>query len=196
MLDTHCRKIVQPLIEKMARLLIKNSYTPIQITIFAFILGIVSSLFIYFDFRIIGVFILWCSGFFDAVDGTMARLLQKKTQLGTLMDITFDRIVEGGIILVFGAKNSQYNFLLLILSISIILSMTIFLTSGAIIDKKSEKSFYYQAGIAERTEGFIMLSLMVIFQKYSTVIIILFILMVLITALQRFLETKKFLEKH
>lgn len=196
MLDTHCRKIVQPLIEKMARLLIKNSYTPIQITIFAFILGIVSSLFIYFDFRIVGVFILWCSGFFDAVDGTMARLLQKKTQLGTLMDITFDRIVEGGIILVFGAKNSQYNFLLLILSISIILSMTIFLTSGAIIDKKSEKSFYYQAGIAERTEGFIMLSLMVIFQKYSTVIIILFILMVLITALQRFLETKKFLEKH
>lgn len=196
MLDTHCRKIVQPLIEKMARLLIKNSYTPIQITIFAFILGIVSSLFIYFDFRIVGVFILWCSGFFDAVDGTMARLLQKKTQLGTLMDITFDRIVEGGIILVFGAKNSQYNFLLLILSISIILSMTIFLTSGAIIDKKSEKSFYYQAGIAERTEGFIMLSLMVIFQKYSTVIIILFILMVLITALQRFLEMKKFLEKH
>lgn len=196
MLDTHCRKIVQPLIEKMARLLIKNSYTPNQITIFAFILGIVSSLFIYFDFRIVGVFILWCSGFFDAVDGTMARVLQKKTQLGTLMDITFDRIVEGGIILVFGAKNSQYNFLLLILSISIILSMTIFLTSGAIIDKKSEKSFYYQAGIAERTEGFIMLSLMVIFQKYSTVIIILFILMVLITALQRFLETKKFLEKH
>lgn len=196
MLDTHCRKTVQPLIEKMAKLLIKKGYTPNQITIFAFILGIVSSFLIYFDFRVMGVFILWCSGFFDAVDGTMARLLQKKTQLGTLMDITFDRIVEGGIILVFGAKNSQYNFLLLILSISIILSMTIFLTSGAIIDKKSEKSFYYQAGIAERTEGFIMLSLMVIFQKYSTVIIILFILMVLITALQRFLETKKFLEKH
>lgn len=196
MLDTHCRKIVQPLIEKIAKLLIKNNYTPNQITVFALFLGVISSFFIYFDFRIIGVFILWSSGVFDAVDGTMARLLHQKTQLGTLMDITFDRIVEGGIILAFATKNPQYSFLLLILALSIVLSMTIFLTSGAIIDKKSEKSFYYQAGVAERTEGFIMLSLMVIFQKYSIIIIIIFILMILITAVQRFIETKKFLEKY
>lgn len=196
MLDTHCRKIVQPLIEKIAKLLIKNNYTPNQITVFALFLGVISSFFIYFDFRIIGVFILWSSGVFDAVDGTMARLLHQKTQLGTLMDITFDRIVEGGIILAFATKNPQYSFLLLILVLSIVLSMTIFLTSGAIIDKKSEKSFYYQAGVAERTEGFIMLSLMVIFQKYSIIIIIIFILMILITAVQRFIETKKILEKY
>jgi len=71
--------------------------------------------------------------------------------------------------------------------------MTVFLTVGALSDKYSEKSFYYQPGLAERTEGFIFFSLMMIFNNYINIIVIIFSLAILYTAIQRILEAKKIL---
>lgn len=194
MLDTHARKYVNPIIDKGANFFLKLKFTPNQVTILALLIGIGTSILTYFDFNIMAIIVLWFSGYLDAVDGAMARKTNKSSSIGTLMDITFDRIVEISMILVIGLKYPNTRMSLIILSVSILMSMTIFLTVGALTDKKGMKSFYYQAGVAERSEGFILFSLMILLPNYLNLIINLFSIMVLVTAGQRFLEAKKILD--
>lgn len=192
MLDTKGRRYIQPTIEIIANIFLKLGLKANHITFLAFIVGIISSITFYFENNLIAVIILWISGLLDAVDGTMARKTIT-TPFGTILDITFDRIVEISIIVVTALRFSSNSFLLLILLSSIIISMTVFLTVGALSDKQSEKSFYYQPGLAERTEGFIFFSLMMIFNNYINIIVIIFSLAILYTAIQRILEAKKIL---
>jgi phosphatidylglycerophosphate synthase len=135
---------------------------------------------------------LWLSGFLDAVDGTIARKTGTSSPLGTLLDIVFDRVVEilQLMALVFVAPELAL-YVAAVLS-CIIISMTIFLTVGAAAKNNTEKSFYYKAGLAERAEGFIMISLAVLLVKYRSVVLLVFAGMILFTAAQRFIEAIKF----
>ncbi len=193
MLDTHGRKYVQPIIKYFAEGFVKVGLSANQVTIIAFLLGLSVPLFIYLDYSLAGVVLLWMSGLLDAVDGTIARL-KGSNLFGALMDITFDRIVEIGIILMLAIKYPENNFLFLLLASCIIVSMTIFLTVGTLSKKTSEKSFYYQAGLAERTEGFIFFSGMILFPQHINIIVTVFILIIIVTAGQRMAEAKKILK--
>lgn len=193
MLDTHARKYVNPLIEKGADFFIKLKLSADSVTILALLLGIFSSILLYFNQNIIAVLILWLSGYLDAVDGAIARKTNSSSSFGTVLDITSDRIVEIGIIIVTGIKFIDVRFNLIFLLSCILLSMVIFLTVGAVSEKSGIKSFYYQAGVAERSEGFIMFSIMMLSNTYLSIVINIFALIILITALQRFIEARKIL---
>ena len=194
MLDTHARKYVNPIIELGAEFLLKLKLTPNNVTILALLLGISTSIFLYFDMQVVAVIVLWISGYLDAVDGAMARRSNSSSSFGTLLDIVSDRIVEVSIVLVLGIKfiDVRYNFI--VLTVCILMSMTIFLTVGALSEKKGVKSFYYQAGVAERSEGFIFFSLMILFPGYLRIITNIFSILIIITAIQRFLEAKRLLD--
>lgn len=194
MLDTHARKYINPIIELGAKLFLKLKLTPNNVTIIALLVGISTSILLYFDMRVVAVILLWFSGYLDAVDGAMARKSNSSSSFGTLLDIVSDRIVEVGIIIVLGIKFIDIRLNLIILSISILMSMVIFLTVGACTEKKGIKSFYYQAGVAERSEGFILFSLMILLPKYLGIITNIFSILVLFTAGQRFFEAKKILD--
>ncbi|WP_305303193.1 CDP-alcohol phosphatidyltransferase family protein [Romboutsia ilealis] len=194
MLDTHARKYVNPIIELGAKFLLKLKLTPNNVTILALLLWISTSIFLYFDMQVVAVIVLWISGYLDAVDGAMARRSNSSSSFGTLLDIVSDRIVEVGIVLVLGIKfvDLRYNFI--VLTACILMSMTIFLTVGALSEKKGVKSFYYQAGVAERSEGFIFFSLMILFPSYLRIITNIFSILIIVTAIQRFLEAKRLLD--
>lgn len=194
MLDTHARKYVNPIIELGAEFLLKLKLTPNNVTILALLLGVSTSIFLYFDMQVVAVIVLWISGYLDAVDGAMARRSNSSSSFGTLLDIVSDRIVEVGIVLVLGIKfvDLRYNFI--VLTACILMSMTIFLTVGALSEKKGVKSFYYQAGVAERSEGFIFFSLMILFPSYLRIITNIFSILIIVTAIQRFLEAKRLLD--
>ncbi|MGL5347591.1 MAG: CDP-alcohol phosphatidyltransferase family protein [Peptostreptococcaceae bacterium] len=194
MLDTHARKYVNPIIEKGADFFIKCKLSANNVTILALILGLSTSVFIYFDFYIIAFITLWISGYLDAVDGAISRKTSTSSSFGTLLDILCDRIVEIGIIITLGLKYDNIRFYLIILTACILISMTVFLTVGALTDKKGMKSFYYQAGVAERSEGFIMFTIMFLFPDYLTISTNIFSILILITAMQRFFEAKKILD--
>lgn len=191
MLDTYGRKYVSPLFKVAANIFLKLNMTPNNITITGFILGLLPFLFIYFDKPLVAVTFLWVSGFMDAVDGEMARISNNSTPWGTIMDVTFDRLVELGVVLAIALKQPQCRLELLFLSSAIIISMTIFLTVGALSQNKGSKSFYYQAGVAERTEGFIFFTLMILIPLHLTLITNIFSILIAITALQRLLEARK-----
>jgi CDP-diacylglycerol--glycerol-3-phosphate 3-phosphatidyltransferase len=193
MLDTNARKYVQPLIKKFAMIFVKLKMSANQVTVLALLIGLLPAvIFYYFDNAILAVAVLWLSGLLDAVDGTIARITNTSSPFGTIMDLVFDRVVEISLIVCFALK-FEPSIVLIILEASIILSMTIFLSVGAASNKKSEKSFHYQAGIAERTEGFIFFSLAMLFPTYLNQILLVFTALILITALQRFFEAKKIL---
>ena len=143
-----------------------------------------------------GVAVLWLSGFLDAVDGSMARQSKTSSSWGTVLDVTFDRVVEAGILVALALRHPEPNVLILflLLAISIIFTMTIFLTVGALSEKESYKSFYYQPGLAERTEGFILFSLLVLFQSHLVFWTIIFIGVEITTGIQRLLEARKILK--
>lgn len=194
MLDTYCRKYIQPGIKIGANAAIKMGFSANTVTILAMALGVCSSIIYYFNFSVIAVLILWFSGYLDAVDGTIARETNCKSDFGTVMDITFDRVVESSIILAVALKYPHTQLKCLILMIAILISMTIFLTTGPLAENKGEKTFHYQAGVAERTEGFIFLSLMMLINEKVEILIVIFIILVLFTAGQRFLEARKILK--
>jgi archaetidylinositol phosphate synthase len=194
MLDTHARKYVNPIIELGAEFLLKLKLTPNNVTILALLLGVSTSIFLYFDMQIIAVTLLWVSGYLDAVDGAMARRSNSASSFGTLLDIVSDRIVEVSIVLVLGLKFVDVRYNLIVLTVCILMSMTIFLTVGALSEKKGVKSFYYQAGVVERSEGFIFFSLMILIPSYLGIITNIFSILIIITAIQRFLEAKRLLD--
>lgn len=192
MLDTHARKYVNPIIELGAKFLLRLKLTPNNVTILALLLGVSTSIFLYFDMQIIAVTLLWVSGYLDAVDGAMARRSNSSSSFGTLLDIVSDRIVEVSIVLVLGLKFVDVRYNLIVLTVCILMSMTIFLTVGALSEKKGVKSFYYQAGVAERSEGFIFFSLMILIPSYLGIITNIFSILIIITAIQRFWRQKDY----
>ncbi|MFC4712087.1 CDP-alcohol phosphatidyltransferase family protein [Planococcus dechangensis] len=193
MLDTHARKHVQPLVDKTADWLLARGLTADGVTKIAFAIGLSSGVFIYLDQPFWAIFVLWLSGFLDVVDGTMARKT-KPSSWGTLLDISFDRLVEISVILGLAFRFPESMWVLLLLSASIIVAMTIFLTVGALSEKQGMKSFYYQAGLAERTEGFILFTLMIAFPAYLTALTLIFIGAQLFTIFQRMAEAKRILK--
>ena len=193
MLDSKARRLVEPLIGWTADKFLSINLSPNQVTWLAFLIGVATGLFIYLDLFIMAIIFLWLSGFLDAVDGSMARQVNNTTSWGTLLDITFDRVVEISFIIGLALRFSEIQFFIIFMTSSIILSMTIFLTVGALSRKEGIKSFYYQAGFAERTEGFILFSVMLIFPEVISIIAIIYTVAVLFTALQRMLEAKRLL---
>lgn len=194
MLDTHARKYVNPFIEFGANIFIKRKISANTVTTLALILGGLSAVLLYLDKNILAVMLLWISGYLDAVDGSIARKTDSSSSFGTVLDVTFDRIVEIGIIFVSALKFEEIRLNIIVLLACILISMVIFLTVGAVSEKSGIKSFYYQAGVAERSEGFIMLSLMMIFESYLGIVVNIFSFIVIITALQRMIEAKNILK--
>ena len=194
MLDTRGRRNADFIINFIADIFIKLKFTPNNVTVLALFVGVSSGILVYFDQYILAAIVLWISGLFDAVDGAVARKTKKSSLIGTLMDITFDRIVEISIILAFALKFPSSLLSLLLLAFSIILSMTIFLTVGALSENNGKKTFRYQAGLMERTEAFVLFTVMMLLPKYLTIIAFIFAGLIVFTAIQRFIEAYKLLK--
>lgn len=191
MLDTHARKIFNPIFNKIAKIMISLKLSANQITAIAFVIGILSAVALYFNKYLLSFLLLWLSGLFDAVDGEAARLSNKKSLIGAQIDIVSDRIVELAFIWAVAFNHKEVLYELLFLVSMILISMTVFLTTGMIAKNNTKKSFYYQSGLMERTEGFIMFSLMIIFREKIRLVIIIYAILILITIIQRLVETIK-----
>lgn len=195
MLDTNARKYLDPFFRISADLVIRKGFKADHVTLCSFALGTTAAVFLLGGFRLTAVALLWISGFFDALDGTVARRTHSSTPWGALMDLTFDRLVELGLILALGARHSEALFPLLLLACAIVFSMTVFLAAGALMPKTGEKAFRYQTGLAERTEGFLLFSLMILFPRWLSPLTIIFTGLVAFTGCQRLLEARRLLKE-
>lgn len=188
MLDTYCRKYFDGAIHRTAALFLKMRLRPTQVTVDAAIIGVGAAFAYGMGKPLLSVICLWLSGGLDAVDGAMARLGRQVSPVGTLLDIFFDRVVELSFIIAFALRHHEAVFSLLILACAIVLSMTVFLTSGNLLENTGVKSFRYQAGLMERTEGFIMFTIMILLDSYMGITALLYALLIYFTAGQRLIS--------
>lgn len=185
MLDTHARKYVQPIVEKIAQPLARRGVSALAVTLWAAFLGGLAAGALALGWTVLFLAFLWLSGLLDAVDGTLARQSGTAGRAGALLDIVCDRAVEVLIILAFGLRFPDARFALLALCAAIILSLTVFLTAAAALPSSASKSFHYQAGLAERSEGFLFFSLMAVWTPGVREVTLVFALTVFYTAVQR-----------
>lgn len=185
MLDTHARRLVQPLFDSLARELGRRGIAPLRVTVWALGLGVLGAACLALGWTTAFLVLLWLSGLLDAVDGTLARQNGTAGRGGALVDIVCDRVVEAAVILAMGLRFADIRLELLALCAAVILSLTVFLTAAAALPGTRDKSFHYQAGLAERTEGFIFFSLMALWPQHAGAVALVFALTVGFTAAQR-----------
>lgn len=195
MLDTHARKYTNRLFSAIAALLLRLGLTPNQVTALAFILGITSGAVLYGEHPMIAVALLWLSGLLDAVDGEMARRSGRSSVRGAQMDIISDRLVELSIVWGLALRRPDCLLPLLGLVSAILISMTVFLTTGMLTPKKGKKSFYYQAGLMERTEGFLAFTAMMLFPSALSVLTWIYAGLIGITILQRLIDAHRIIKE-
>ncbi|CAN5802776.1 hypothetical protein BH20PSE1_BH20PSE1_04520 [soil metagenome] len=161
MLDTRARNIVQPVLDRIARVCLRAGISANALTVLGMLVGVCAALLVAAGHAVTGVAVLWLSGTIDAADGTLARLT-RPSALGAILDITLDRVVEIAMILAIASRFPDAGFELVLLSGIIAIAMSLFLSIGAAVTNRTVKSFYYSPGLGERTEAFICLSLMVL----------------------------------
>lgn len=189
MLEQHVRQYYQYYFVDRLVLKIQHAVTPIQVTLCGGFIGLLVPIALYYEKIWLAILLLLTSGYFDTIDGTIARNRNLCSDLGTLLDIVMDRLVECAVLLgIWLIAPNERSLLCLLMLSSILLCVTSFLTVGIFTENHSDKSFHYSPGMIERPEAFIFFILMLLFSDYFMMLAITFILLVLYTTLLRIYE--------
>ena len=169
-------------------------------TILSIIPGVLGFFALVYQQMFLGFVLFLISGFFDAIDGGVARVTRKVTKLGGYLDGIIDRIIEGlllfGLMLfglpdlvIFGYSTPAYLWISLQLFVgSVLVSYARAYAShkGIITD---EKVLSRIPGILERTERLLLIGagmlLYYIQPVYTTYVIVIAFFLSVITFLQR-----------
>ena len=192
MIDTRWRSRFEPIFNFLERNLVQFKIKPNTITIVAFAIGLLSAIFIGFNKPMVALVLLWISGLLDVLDGSVARLTGKSSANGAYMDLIFDRLVEAFIILGFTILDPTNYLAYILFYISVIFNFTTFIVAGALFKNVGTKSMHYDTGIAERTETFIVFSLMLIFKNHISPILMVFNAIIFLTGTIRFYKVIKY----
>ncbi|HIE58751.1 MAG TPA: CDP-alcohol phosphatidyltransferase family protein [Persephonella sp.] len=103
---TSKRKSLKKIYEPIGVVLAKSHITPNIITIISIILGTLSAYFFYIHKPFTGALLLFLSGFFDLMDGVVARETEKASKFGAVFDWLADKIVDGFVLFAIGIAYS------------------------------------------------------------------------------------------
>ncbi|GAB4391596.1 MAG: CDP-alcohol phosphatidyltransferase family protein [Gammaproteobacteria bacterium] len=186
MIEAYIRPTYQRLLVTPCAHRLHNKLSANQATIAATISGILVIPLLLLHLPWAAAITLLLSGYFDTLDGTLARLHNNSTPLGTMLDITSDRIVEASIVIgLYLVAPAQRAGLSLFMLTSILICVTTFLVAGIFAENSSNKSFHYSPGLIERPEAFAFFIAMMLLPHYFTPLAIMFSLLVLFTAYWR-----------
>jgi CDP-diacylglycerol--glycerol-3-phosphate 3-phosphatidyltransferase len=87
------------LTEPPVRLLAKTPVTPNILTWFGFLLAIGAAALIAMEYFVAAGFVVLIAGFFDILDGALARRTNQTTRFGAVLDSTLDRLSEAALLI-------------------------------------------------------------------------------------------------
>ena len=181
------RRLERPLL----RLALLVPFTPNTVTLSGFVLTIVSCIVLSFNLEIGGILIL-LSGFFDMLDGAVARAKGMVTSYGAFLDSVLDRYADAAMLLaVLWNMVTQDNTVGMLLSLVSLVGS--FLTSYARA-RAEGLGVSCGHGLLERPERIVLLAIGAI---TGYMIPVLWILSALthITVIQRILHTRRELQR-
>lgn len=165
-----------------------SSLSPTLITLFGCLLGVSAAAFIPLGYPWVALFLLLLSGVCDTIDGTIARLTGRTSELGAVCDIVCDRVVEAAIVIALFLVEPGRGLIMLLVLSSFFLCVTSFLVVGIFHENGSTKSFHYSPGLIERAEAFLFFVLMILFPRWFAMLGITLFLLVLVTTMIRLIE--------
>jgi archaetidylinositol phosphate synthase len=181
------RIVINPIVKRLPA-----SITPNTITIAGLCIGSCVLPLLLLHQPWLAVLCLCLSGLADTMDGSLARLREKTSDLGGVIDIISDRWVEAiTIIALCGVAPAERGLLSAIMLGTVLLCVTSFLLVGMFSENHGEKSFYYSPGMIERAEAFAFFIAMILAPRNFTVLAICFSLLVLLTTATRLYQFYK-----
>ncbi|QCT02966.1 CDP-alcohol phosphatidyltransferase [Paenibacillus algicola] len=195
MLDSYARNTVQPIIHRGAIVLHKAGLSANAVSWIAMTLGVGSAAVFLAGYPAAAVVMLWLSGYLDAVDGTIARMT-KPSKWGNVLDIVFDRIVEGAMMSALVLAYSGANAPLILSLAGILVVVTTFLVTGNVIENSGIKGFHYNPGILERTESFAFFTVMMLFSSVAFAAAWIFFSLLVLTAIKHLWDVYTWLKRH
>ena len=189
MIDSNFRSLPQKYIfNPLAILLAHANIKPGHITFTALLTGLFSTLLISLGYIWLPSLLLLISGLLDILDGSVARITNTSSPVGSVSDILSDRLIEFAICMSLFLYDPSRGLLTMLMLGSILMCVSSFLVVGIFTINTSHKSFHYSPGLMERTEAFIFFIAMIVLPQYFTLLAILFVILVSYTALRRFCE--------
>ena len=186
------RNSLQPHLEKLGNSFASTGISPTGWSVIGLVFAFASAFFYGWNMEfslIIGGIVLLAAGFFDIVDGQVARATKKITKTGGFLDSVFDKIAEVAIffgILVGGFAEPYLVFLAI--SLSLLVSYT--------RSKAESLGIKLQGiGLGERAERLLVIAIVGIigFMEYAVIIVI---IIAGITFVQRIIIAVKELNKN
>ena len=167
------------LTEPIARLLAKTSITPSVITWSGFCLAVGTAVLIAMGHLFAAGFLVLIAGFFDIIDGALARHTNRATRFGAILDSTLDRLSEAvillGILALFLLTEEDSLFTLLAREWAILLVGVVLLGSPLVsyIRARAEAlGMECQVGIFTRAERVFVLALGLLLSQIDGALII------------------------
>ena len=185
------RDSLKPYLQSIGRAFASTGISPNVWTVIGLVFAFASSLVYGINFEyslILGGIILLVSGFFDIVDGQVARYTNKITKTGGFLDSVFDKIAEVAIffgILVGGYAEPYLVFLAI--TLSLLVSYTRAKADAAQIKLQG-------IGIGERAERLLVIAIvgMIGFMEIAVIIVV---IIASITLIQRLIVMSKNIKK-
>ncbi|MBI2127575.1 MAG: CDP-alcohol phosphatidyltransferase family protein [Nitrosarchaeum sp.] len=181
------RDILKPTLEKIGKTFASTGLSPNFWTVVGFVFAIIAAL-VYglgLEFGlIIGGILLLVSGFFDMIDGQVARVTGKTSQKGSYLDSMFDKIAEVAIFLglLVGGYAEPY---LVMLAITLSLLVSYARAKSDALNIKLQG-----VGIGERAERLLVIAIIGII-GYMEPAVIIVVIIAGITLVQRMIVTAK-----
>ncbi len=117
MLSDMVRKHARVLLEPIARFISWTGLSPNVITIIGFVLMIGVALVLAWGYFLVGGILISAVALFDAVDGTLARMMGRTSRFGAFLDSTLDRFSEAviflGLFIHFVGQNQSLELILI-----------------------------------------------------------------------------------
>lgn len=191
MLEAYLRpKFQQYLVDPIARLITRtHTIKPNHVTALSLVIGLFIPIALITNNHLLAIIALLISGYLDTLDGTLARIMERSSSIGALLDIVFDRVVEFAIIygLYLQSPAHRSHIALLMLGSSYV-CVTSFLVVGIFHQNDSKKSFFYSPGLMERPEAFLFFLLMIIIPSSFNILGSIYAVLVTYTAFRRVWE--------
>ncbi len=158
------------LTEPIVRLLSRTPITPSAITWFGFLLTIGAAALIITGYLLAAGFVVLIAGFFDMLDGALARRTNQTSRFGAVLDSTLDRLSEAvlllGILVLYAEEQSIAGILLA--SVALIGSQLV----SYIRARAEALGLECQAGLFTRAERVIVLVLGLLLNQIDKALII------------------------
>lgn len=117
MLDAIARRVARVFLEPMARFIGWTGVSPNLITMVGFILMIGVAVVLATGHLFLGGILIMAVALFDALDGTLARLMGRTSRFGAFLDSTLDRFSEAvtflGLFIYFVGQNQNLELILI-----------------------------------------------------------------------------------